>query len=356
MMRRTPAVVFGALAVLAASGVLLFSRHGGGDLKVTPKRKLVLYCATDREVAQDVIDAFQRETGIAVDAKYDTEAARAVGLVQAVRQERSHPQADVLWGGGPFFASMLADDGCLAPAPADLIASVGATPRDGEGRWLGFAGVYRVLIVNTDVMPKAEERPKSIWDLTDPRYKGHVGIANPLFGGSAGQVSAIFAMRGEAEGRRWLAGLKANDVAICAGMADVRNRVASGELWFGITSTIDAHVAMVGGKPVAVVYPDQGEGQMGCINGYGAAMKIAGGPHPGEADAFMRFLITPRTERIMSEGPGQNIGMLPGSVEQGIRPAWIPRDVRTMDVDWGAAAAAFPAATRAVREILMGGK
>ena len=313
----------------------------------------MLYCATDREVAQDLIDQFQRETGIRVDAKYDTEAARAVGLVQAIRQERARPRCDVLWGGGPFFCTMLADDGLLAPAPADLVAAVGSAPRDPQGRWLGFAGVYRVLIVNRDALPDEAQRPRSFRDLVDPRFKGHVGIANPLFGGMAAHVAVLFDKLGDAAARQWLLDLKRNDVAICAGMADVRNRVASGELWCGITSTIDAHVALAGGKPVEVIFPDQRDGEIGCLNGNGAAAIVAGAPHPREAEAFMRFLFTTRTERALAAGPGQNVGMLPASVAADVRPAWIPRGVRTIDVDWPAAVAAHPRATAAIRELLL---
>ena len=339
-------VVLVVIAIVA----LFATRHRGE----APARRLVLYCATDREVAQDVIDAFTKQTGIAVDAKYDTEAAKAVGLVQAIRQEKSRPRCDVLWGGGPFFQTVLADDGCLRPAPADLVASVGSAPRDPAGRWLGFAGIYRVLIVNTDALPDRATWPTSIRDLTDPKYKGHVGVANPLFGGMAAHVAALFAAWGEPAGRDWLAKLRANDCAVCAGMADVKNRVAGGELWVGLSSSVDGHVAVAGGKPVAIVFPDQEPGGLGVLNGHSAVGLVAGGPHPAEADAFARFLLSTDTERLMAAGPAQSVGLLPASVAAGVRPGWIPRDVRQMDVDWESAVRMHPAAQRAVKELLLG--
>jgi iron(III) transport system substrate-binding protein len=314
--------------------------------------KVVLYCATDREMAQDLIDQFAKETGIQVEAKFDTEAAKSVGLVQAIRQEKANPQCDVFWGGGSFFCTMLANDGCLASVPNDLVQAEETAPHDAQGRWLGFAAAYRVLIVNTEVLAP-DSRPNSFRDLTDPRFKGHVGIANPLFGGMAAHVAALFSKLGGDEGRNWLKGLKANDCAICAGMADVKNRVASGELWFGITSTIDAHVAVDGGKPVAVIFPDQKPGEIGCLNGYNTVALVAGAPHPKEAERLVRFLLTTRTEKILAAGPGQNVGLLPESVAQNVRPAWIPRDLREMDVDWNEAVKAHPAATKAVKEILL---
>jgi iron(III) transport system substrate-binding protein len=340
-------IVLAAIAGCGRSG----NSNPARDSSATGKT-VVLYCATDREIAQDLIDQFEKETGIRVEPKFDTEAAKAVGLVQAIRQEKAHPQCDVLWGGGSFFCTILANEGCLAPVPQDLVTDHGSGPRDVLGRWLGFAAAYRVLIVNTNMLSPGEF-PHSYRDLTGPRFKGHVGIANPLFGGMAAHVAALFSILGESEGRRWLEGLKQNQCAICAGMADVRDRVALGELWFGITSTIDAHVAVDSGKPVAVVFPDQEAGGIGCLEGYNSVALVAGAPHPIEAEKLIRFLMTTRTEKVLAAGPGQNVGMLPDSVAQDVRPAWIPRNLRIMNVDWNAAVKAHPAAVKAVKEVLL---
>jgi iron(III) transport system substrate-binding protein len=320
--------------------------------EAAPKaRSVVLSCATDREVAQDLLDQFEKESGIKVEAKFDTEAAKATGLVQAIRAEKAQPRCDVLWGGGPFFGTILAEEGCLAALPASVLDAHGKAPRDPAGRWLGFGATYRVLLVNTAVL-ESSAWPHSIRDLADPRFKGHAGIANPLFGGSAAFVAALFAKLGESEGRRFLEGLKANDVAVCAGNADVKDRVASGELWFGVTVGDDAHAAISGGKPVAVVFPDQEPGGLGTLRSFGTVAVIAGAPHPEEALALVRFLASTRTERALSKGPQQSVGLLAG--DEDVRPDWIPRDVKTMDVSWAAAAAAHPVARKAVEEILLG--
>jgi iron(III) transport system substrate-binding protein len=353
MVRRALVLVAALIVVVS---ILALIRHTGSASSpsgpTSSEPKVVLYCATDREIAQDLIDQFEKETGIRVEAKFDTEAAKSVGLVQALRQEKAHPQCDVFWGGGAFFCTILANDGCLAPVSQDLVEAEGAAPHDPLGRWLGFAAAYRVLIVNTDVLATGS-RPQSFRELTDPRFKGHIGIANPLFGGMAAHVAALFSKLGEVQGRQWLEGLKKNDCALCAGMADVKNRVAFGELWFGITSTIDAHVAVDGGKPVAVIFPDQEPGEIGCLNGYNTVALVAGAPHPKEAEKLIRFLMTTRTEKILAAGPGQNVGLLPESVAQDVRPAWIPHNLRLMDVNWIEAVKAHPLATKAIKEILL---
>jgi iron(III) transport system substrate-binding protein len=349
---RFPTLRLALALVIVAGGCLPDAGKGPAGETTRPDQTVVLYCAVDREIAQDFIDQFQTETGIKVEAKFDTEAAKAIGLVQEIRAEKAHPHCDVFWGGGPFFCTMLADDGCLAAMPGDLVRAEGAAPHDPEGRWLGFAAAYRVLIINTNALLPASW-PHSILDLTNAQYRGRVGIANPLFGGMAAHVAALFATVGEKPARDWLLGLKQNDCAICAGMADVKDRVASGELWFGITAVDDAHVAIAGGKPVAVVFPDQELGGLGCLPGSSAVAVIAGAPHSPQAEMLVRFLLTTRTEKVLAAGPGQAVGMLPDSLAQDVRPAWIPRDVRAMAVDWNRAAQLHPTAAAAIKEILL---
>lgn len=355
MARRTPIVAGTIFVLVIVLGVAIFrvGRSNSPEPANPARPTVVLYSVTDRETAQELIDQFEAETGIRVEAKFDTEAAKAVGLVQAIRQEKANPRCDVLWGGGAFFHAMLANDGCLAPAPADLIKAQGTAPRDAQGRWLGFAAAYRVLIVNTDVFGP-QSRPHSYRDLADPRYKGRVGIANPLFGGMAAHVTALFQVLGPARARRWLSDLKANDCALCGGMADVTKRVASGELWFGITSSIDAHVAVDDGKPVAVVIPDQEPGEIGCMEGFSSVALVAGAPHPKEAERLLRFLMSAKTEEVLAAGPAQTVGMLPESVARDVRPPWIPPGIRAMDVDWAKAAKGYSESTKAIKEILLG--
>jgi iron(III) transport system substrate-binding protein len=130
MARRVLIVVWALLVVVMVLEFLTFHsvNPSSPEGRTSSASKVVLYCGTDREIAQDLIDQFAKETGIQVEAKFDTEAAKSVGLVQAIRQEKAHPQCDVFWGGGAFFCTILDNDGCLAPAPNDLIQAEGAAP------------------------------------------------------------------------------------------------------------------------------------------------------------------------------------------------------------------------------------
>jgi len=314
---------------------------------------VVIYSAADRELAQDVLDAFSKESGIRVDAKWDTEAAKTTGLAQAIEAERGRPRADVFWDNEPVQAVLLARRGVLAKLPAEILARKGNAPADPAGRWIGFAARARVILVNTALVASGTA-PTSFRDLAQPRWKGRAGIANPLFGSTTAHLCALVAKLGEAETRKWLAALKANDVAVCAGNGDVQKRVASGELMIGFTDTDDAYTAMQDGKPVQAVFPDQEEGGLGTVVLPNALALVEGAPHPEAAAKLLAALASSKTEIALARGAGQQIPLLPGG--ESARPSWIPANLKALDVTWDALADAAPAARAMVKEVLLSEK
>src|ERR1019366_2421809 len=59
--------------------------------------RVVVYCAHDREFANDILKQFAQESGLAVDISYDTEANKSVGLYDNLVREASQPRCDVHW-------------------------------------------------------------------------------------------------------------------------------------------------------------------------------------------------------------------------------------------------------------------
>jgi hypothetical protein len=81
------------LVVLAVFVALLF---GGYYLLWAPHREsLVVYCAHDSIYADSILREFERETGISIAVRYDTEATKSLGLVELLLQEKAHPRCDV---------------------------------------------------------------------------------------------------------------------------------------------------------------------------------------------------------------------------------------------------------------------
>lgn len=310
-----------------------------GGARQAPAGEVVVYCALDRMFSQPVLEAFEAETGIRVLAKWDTEATKTTGLVQAIRAEAGAPRCDVFWNNEVSQTIALAGEGLLEPYASPAAEGLPAWALAPDRTWTGFAARARVLLVNTERVP-AERRPTSIRALLDPAWRGQAGIAKPLFGTTATHVAALFAQLGAEEATALLDGMKANGVVICASNADIKNRVAQGELAFGLTDTDDANLALLDGAPVEIVFPDQEEGGLGTLLIPNAVAIVEGGPNGEAARQLVDWLLRPAIEERLAASRSVQVPLRAGLA----RAAWIPPEIRTPDVAWPDVAAAFPAA------------
>ncbi len=179
-----------------------------------------------------------------------------------------------------------------------------------EGAWHGFAARARILIVNTELVPK-DERPRSIYDLAKEKWRGKCGIAKPLFGTTATHAACLFAALGEEKSKQLFSGMKANDVQILSGNKQVAVAVATGQLAFGLTDTDDAIGQIRQGEPVEIIYPDQDDGELGTLFIPNTVAIIKGGPHSETARKLVDFLLSAEVEMMLAEGPAAQIPLRP---------------------------------------------
>ena len=260
---------------VAAVLLLLLLLVGCADERAeTPE--VVVFTALDREYAEPILAAFERETGIRVRAKYDAEAAKTTGLINQILARPDDPGVDVLWNNEVMQTAHLARLGRLEPYASPQAERFPAACRDPQHRWTGFAGRARVIIYNTDLLSE-QTVPRSLAAFTDPAWRGQCAVALPFFGTTLTHM-AVLQERWGADGlEAWAQGALANGVAVAPGNGPVRDLVASGAYAFGLTDTDDAHGAMLDGKPVAVVVPDAEDGAVLIPN---SVALIAKGPTP----------------------------------------------------------------------------
>jgi iron(III) transport system substrate-binding protein len=330
---------FLALPVLAAAGC---SRR---------ESRVVLYCAQDKEFAEDLLVEFTRETGVRVDTKFDTEANKSVSLVAELEQEAGRPRCDVHWNNEPLGSVRLARAGVYAPLPAPLGDAFPADTRPLDRAWQGFAARARVLIANTDRV-KEPERPRSLADLAAERWKGRAAIAKPFFGTTATHAACLSAVLGADRARAFFAGLKANGVNVVAGNKQVARGVAEGRFDLGLTDTDDAVIELCDGKPVALVFPDaDGTGTLLLPN---TVAIVKGGPNPEAARKLVEFLLRPETEKRLAEGGGFQIPLNPAVRAELPAHVLTPGRTRTMAVNFNRAADAWEETQAMLRELFAG--
>jgi iron(III) transport system substrate-binding protein len=149
------------------------------------------------------------------------------------------------------------------------------------------------MVYNTKLVT-ADKAPKSIYDLTDPRWKGKVCLANPLFGTTSTQAAAMYAYLGKEKLTKLFSDLKANGILIVDGNAPALERVVEGLSAIGYTDTDDATVAIKDDKPIAMVFPDK-DG-MGTLTMPTSVAMIKNCPHPDNAKKLIDYLLSPEVE------------------------------------------------------------
>jgi iron(III) transport system substrate-binding protein len=296
--------------------------------------EVVIYCALDREFAEPVLADYEKETGLQVLAKYDVESTKTVGLANAIIAEKNRPRCDLFWNNEILHTLRLKRLGLLESFSLPQANQLPSDFRDPDGQWYGFAARARVLLVNTDLVPE-DERPDSVDDLVNPKWAGQVGIAKPLFGTTATHAAVLFAKRGEDKAMEFFAAFK-NNGKVLGGNKQVAQAVSSGEIAFGLTDTDDAIIEVEAGRPVAIVFPDQGDNQPGALLVPNTLCLIKGGPHPAAARRLAEKIVSRATEEHLARAASAQIPLLG---EEATRPRILPaQPPRWMQVDFQQAA------------------
>ena len=145
-------------------------------------------------------------------------------------------------------------EGIYEPYSSPSAEPYPAWAKASDHTWTAFAARARIIIVNTKKVPEAD-RPKSLFDLADPKWKGQVAMAKPLFGTTATQAAALFEVLGPEAASDYYRKLKANDVRIVAGNKHVAEGVGRGDFALGVTDTDDALEEVEAGHDVAIDFP-----------------------------------------------------------------------------------------------------
>jgi iron(III) transport system substrate-binding protein len=292
------------------------------------KKEVVIYTSVDQIFSEPIFRAFEHETGITVRAVFDTEETKSTGVLNRLIAESKQPQADVFWSGDPVRPFLLVKRGLIEPYLSASAEGIPAALRAADGTWTGFAARARVLLVNKTKVSK-DEMPRSVLDLTNPRWRGQAALANPLYGTTTMHVAALFAVWGDERARNFLNGLKTNDVRIASSNGEVKRLVAAGEVAFGLADTDDASEALQEGAPIEVVYPDQ-DG-MGTLVMPTAVVLMRGAPHAEAGRRLIDFLLGAEVERRLAE-TAAHIPLRPGvPTPVNVKPL---SAIRAMEVDF----------------------
>jgi iron(III) transport system substrate-binding protein len=272
-------------------------------------RTVTVYVSTDRVFSEPILREYEKQSGVQVNAVYDTEETKSTGLANRLLAEKARPQADVFWSNEPVRTLVLKSREVLSPYRSPSAEGIPASLVDPQGYWTGFSARIRVIAYNTKSVT-ANDAPQSIFDLADPKWKGQVAMADPRFGSTSFHVAALYALAGDEKMDDFFRRLKANGVRIVDGNSVVRDLVARGEVKAGLTDTDDVNVAIENGQPIGMVLPDR-EG-LGVPVMPNMVSLIANAPHAAEARKLIDYLLSANVERELAQSEAVQIPLHAG--------------------------------------------
>jgi iron(III) transport system substrate-binding protein len=268
------------------------------DEPVNPTGKLVVYSGRSEPLIQPVIAAFQ--------AKYpQVEVLLKSGsnsqMANTLLEEKANPQADVFITTEVFTAHALSQEGIFQPFEPEGYQNLPDTYKADDASWIGLTQRMRVIMYNKDLVSQ-EELPTSIFDLTDPKWKGQIAAAGSTNASMQAQIASMIQLIGEEKTGQWLQGLLDNKVTFFGGHSDVRKAVGAGEFKLGLVNHYYYYLQLAEGSNVGIIYPDQNPGEIGIISNATTVAIITGSKNPTTAKAFVNFLVSSEGQKIFAEG------------------------------------------------------
>jgi iron(III) transport system substrate-binding protein len=284
-----------ALLVLLAGSLLYF-------VAPSPKagQRVVVYTSVDREYAEEVFKKFTDETGITVEARYDSEAAKSREMLGRLLQMKDKPDGDVCWNSELSLTQVLANADALQPYDSPSAKDVPDLYKERKHLWTGFGCRARVIIFNTNLI-KRDDVPKTLDGLADPRWKGKVCVPRPAAGTTLSHFASIFEELGEEKALKLFRGWRENQVTLVESNSDSREQVSNGNFAFGLTDTDDALEAVERKKPVDFLVADQSGDWHGAYLVPNTVSILKNCAHLTEAKKFVDFLLRPETEAWLAE-------------------------------------------------------
>ncbi|MDL2272511.1 extracellular solute-binding protein [Desulfovibrio sp. OttesenSCG-928-I05] len=270
-----------ALASAAVLAATLFASAGIAAPQTAPAPgsagTMTLYYAPTTDWADPIIQEFQELTGV----KVEMINAGASELFSRVIAEKDNPLADVVWGGSADTYATY----------KQYLQSYQSTEHAAINSSCTFPGNYAYgwcmepsLFVYNNKLLAASEAPKSWADLTDPKWKGKIALADPMKSSSAfGALVTFYQACGEEMFKKFVQNL---DGKVVNGTSNVYKYVSDGEYLIGIAFEELGMKYKTAGANIELVYPEEGIPMAPSALGIVANCK-----NPENAQKFVDFMI-----------------------------------------------------------------
>lgn len=223
--------------------------------------ELTIYSSVEADNLKVFSESFSKaHPGIKINWVRDS-----TGVIQArMVAEKDNPRNDVFFGHAATDLLALDQMGLFLPYAPKGVDKLDARYRDKKSppTWSGLWGFASAICFNS-VEAKKKNIPKPVrWsDLTNPVYKGHITMPNPVSSGTGFlNVAGWVQIMGKDKAWAFMDGLHSNIAAYSHSGSKPCNQVASGEYVVGISLPGRAADLKTKGAPIEAVIPEDGIG------------------------------------------------------------------------------------------------
>ena len=192
--------------------------------------EVTIYSGRTENLIEPVLEAFACATGISVQVRWGS----STQLALLIDEEGARSPADVFLSRSPGPVGFLESKNLLGTIDDSVLGLVSEENRSSEGSWIGFSGRKRVLVHNVDLVAEAD-LPKSVFDLTDERWRGKVAI--PGTNGSFVDWFTVFRDQyGTDVAAQWLNDMVDNDARYYPNNRSIVEATGRGEIEMGLVN------------------------------------------------------------------------------------------------------------------------
>jgi iron(III) transport system substrate-binding protein len=283
------------LITLLAVALIAGAAGCGGDEGDSGSGTLTVYSGREEELVAPLLEQFEQESGVDLEVRYGDSAE----LAATIAEEGENSPADVFFAQDPGSLGALEQEELLAELPDEILDRVPERFRDPDGRWTGTSGRVRVLAYNSQELSEAEV-PDSVFDLTDPKWKGKIGFP-PTNASFQAFVTAMRLSAGEERTREWLEGFAANDPKTYEKNTPVVEAVAAGEIELGLVNHYYLYLVKEEQPDAPVANHFLEAGDPGALVSVAGAAILDGTDDEEQARDFVEYLLSDEGQRFYTE-------------------------------------------------------
>jgi iron(III) transport system substrate-binding protein len=297
--------VVAVAAGLVACGALAACGSASGD--PAGSGTLTLYSGQHVQTAQNLVAAFEQQTGIQVQIRSDDEDA----LADQIATEGSNSPADLFYTENSPPLESLQGKGLLSKVAASTLSRLPRQYSSPQDDWVGISARVSVIVYNPSLI-KASQLPTRVSQLADAKYRGKLALA-PQETDFQPIVTAYDKAYGRAATLKWLGAVKSNAAGhVYPDNETITSEVNQGAVAFGVVNQYywyRMRAEIGAGKTHAMITHFAAHDPGYVVDVSGAAV-LKSSKHQAEAQRFLAFLVSKKAQEIIAHpgtGPGESI-------------------------------------------------